>query len=470
MQIEQDKVMKPHHYIYIIVIGVFLLACSKQITEPQSKHDLTHLTKLESSKQRAGDAEKGKEYLLYGGYVDSGVPLSLFGKFFNSTNDELQRKGIGAGIPHGFNAFTNDDGIDVVSPNCLQCHAGYIDGDFILGLGNTDADFTMNTGGMSVMLDAVIASTYGMDSPQWKSYERFSTAMKTTGPEIITDVVGANSADKIAAVLAAHRDQESLEWTDEEMILLPEEVVPTDVPPWWLLKKKHAMFYTGVGQGDYARISMASSVLTIQDTTKAREIDNHFADVIAFLYSLEAPEYKFDIDENLALKGESIFNSKCATCHGSYGINESYPNYLVDVELVDTDRALLSANFGYGPFVEWYNESWFGQMPNAAKLVPGNGYVAPPLDGIWATAPYLHNGSVPTIELLLNSSSRPSVWKKETGYNQEELGLNYQTLTEKEDKFTYDTSVYGYGNSGHRFGDKLSEQERSAVIEYLKTL
>lgn len=462
--------MKSPHYISLFVLGIVLLACSKQVTDPQASDAFMHLTKLPASEQRPGNAEAGKEYLLYGGYVDSGIPLSLFGNFFNSVNDELGRSGIAEGIPHGFNAFTNDDGVDVVSPNCLQCHAGYIDGDFILGLGNTDADFTTNTGALSVMLDAVIASTYGMDSPQWKSYERFSTAMKATGPEIITEVVGANSADKIAAVLAAHRDQESLEWKEEEMIQLPDEVVPTDVPPWWLLKKKHAMFYTGVGQGDYARISMASSVLTIKDTTKAREIDDHFADVIAFLYSLEPPVYKYDVDESLAIQGESIFESKCSTCHGSYGVNEVYPNYLVDVELVDTDKALLDANFGYGPFVDWYNGSWFGQMPNAAKLVPGNGYVAPPLDGIWATAPYLHNGSVPTMELLLNSSLRPAIWKKEEGYNQEELGLNYQVLTTKQDKYSYDTSVFGYGNSGHRFGDKLTESERKAVIEYLKTI
>ena len=462
--------MKSIHYISLLIIGILLLACSKQVTDTQNNGDLIHLTNLEASEQREGNADLGKEYLLYGGYVDSGIPLSLFGNFFNSANDELKRTGIAEGIPHGFNAFTNDEGIDVVSPNCLQCHAGYIDDEFILGLGNTDADFTMNTGSLSVMLDAVIASTYGMDSPQYVSYERFSTAMKTTGPEIITEVVGANSADKIAAVLAAHRDQETLEWKDEEMILLPEEVVPTDVPAWWLLKKKHAMFYTGVGQGDYARISMASSVLTIKDTTKAKEIDSHFADVIAYLYTLEAPTYKYEIDESLALHGESIFEANCATCHGSYGINEIYPNYLVDVELVDTDRALLNANFGYGPFVEWYNGSWFGKMPNAAKLVPGNGYVAPPLDGIWATAPYLHNGSVPTVEMLLNSSLRPGIWKKQTGYNKTELGLNYEVLDSKKDKFSYDTSLFGYGNFGHRFGDKLSDAERTAVIEYLKTL
>lgn len=447
-----------------------LIACSKQTADIVQESPSEHLTKMEASTQRTGNSELGREYLLYGGYVDSGIPLELFGNFFNTDNDPLERSGIAEGIPHSYNAFVSDDGVEIVSPNCLQCHAGYIDGDFILGLGNTDADFTNNTAMATTMLDAVIASTYGQDSPQWKSYERFSTAVKFTGPEIITEVVGANSADKIAAVLAAHRDQESLRWTEEEMILLPDMVIPTDVPPWWLLKKKNAMFYTGVGRGDFARISMASSVLTIKDTIKAREIDGHFADVIAFLKSLEAPAYKYDIDQSLAAEGQTLFEANCSGCHGTYGDNESYPNYLVDQELVKTDPALLDANFGYGPFVDWYNGSWFGQAPYAAKLVPEEGYVAPPLDGIWASAPYLHNGSVPTVEMVLNSSLRPAIWKKQAGYNQNELGLNYQVLNSKEDKFSYDTSLYGYGNTGHTFGDKLTDNERTAVIEYLKTL
>ena len=463
--------MNYRHLIALFFLIFFIIACSKQVTQVKSgQADSPFLSYMEPSEQRKGDAEAGKKYLLYGGYVDSGIPIKLFGNFFGNSKDDLKREGIAQGIPHNFNAFVSDEGAEIVSPNCLQCHAGYIDGEFILGLGNTDGDFTMNTGAVSPMLDAVIASTFGQDSPQWKSYERFSQAIKATGPEIITEVVGANSADKIAAVLAAHRDQHSLEWIEEEMIDLPDEVVPTDVPPWWLLKKKNAMFYTGVGRGDYARISMASSILTLKDSTKAREVDENFVNVIAFLKSLEAPKYKFEIDQDLAYKGQSIFENNCSKCHGTYGDKEYYPNYLVDVELVDTDRALLNANFGYGPFVDWYNGSWFGQMPNAAKLVPGDGYVAPPLDGIWASAPYLHNGSVPTVEMLLNSKARPAIWKKQEGYDQSALGLNYITLEEKADKFTYDTSLYGYGNHGHRFGDKLSSEERMAVIEYLKTL
>ena len=58
-------------------------------------------------------------------------------------------------------------------------------------------------------------------------------------------------------------------------------------------------------------------------------------------------------------------------------------------------------------FIRWFNKSFFGEI---ARNEPAPGYMAPPLDGVWATAPYLHNGSVPTIEALLNSPSRPHYW------------------------------------------------------------
>jgi len=454
-----------------IIICLCIIACSKQvIMDEKFEPPADKVSTLAPSDQRVGDAEKGRTYLLEGGYVDSGIPLELFNMFFAGGLDELNRGGINEGVPHEYNAFINDEDVGIVSPNCLQCHAGYIDGQFILGLGNSDANFTQNTAAVTGLLDAAVISNYGMDSPEYRGYERFATAIKATGDKIITEVVGANSADKIAAVLAAHRNRDDLSWVDEPMLDIPEEVVPTDVPAWWLLKKKSAMFYTAVGRGDFARISMASSVLTMKDSMTAREIDNNFVDVIAYIKSLEPPQYTGAVDNAKAAEGETLFNQNCSGCHGTYGDTPTYPNLLVDVSFVKTDPSLLDANFGYGGFVDWYNSSWFDQEPNAAQLVPGNGYVAPPLDGIWATAPYLHNGSVPTIEALLNSEIRPVFWKKTGNYDHVSLGHGFQVEPSKTDSHTYDTNLVGYGNMGHTFGDRLTQVERMQIIEYLKTI
>src|SRR5262249_48323595 len=107
----------------------------------------------------------------------------------------------------------------------------------------------------------------------------------------------------------------------------------------------------------------------------------------------------------------------------------------------------------------------------------------PPLDGVWATAPYFHNGSVPTIYHVLNSRARPRVYTRSyrTGtedYDPIKLGWKFSVLDTPADpkkpgfelRKIYDTTQPGRGNSGHLFGDKFSDDERTAVIEYLKTL
>lgn len=112
-------------------------------------------------------------------------------------------------------------------------------------------------------------------------------------------------------------------------------------------------------------------------------------------------------------------------------------------------------------------------------MVPTEGYVAPPLDGIWATAPYPHNGSIPTLSNLLDSRSRPKRWQRSFGtrldqdYDREGVGwkvVRDPKVTEANEQKVYDTSKPGYGNQGHTFGDRLDADERAALIEYLKSL
>ena len=218
---------------------------------------------------------------------------------------------------------------------------------------------------------------------------------------------------------------------------------------------------------------MASSLLTLQDSTEARVVDNNFQDVLAYINSLEAPLYPEAIDNTLAEEGQAIFSEKCAYCHGTYGINETYPNFLVDLETIGTDSLLSQSNFSENIFMDWYNTSWFAQEPYRGYLQGGNGYIAPPLDGIWATAPYLHNGSIPTLEDLLNSPQRPVYWKRSFQTNDldyTKVGWNYTVESSKVDNETYDSTLPGYGNQGHIFGDDLSNEGRRALIEYLKTL
>jgi hypothetical protein len=73
----------------------------------------------------------------------------------------------------------------------------------------------------------------------------------------------------------------------------------------------------------------------------------------------------------------------------------------------------------------------------------------------------------------LNSTERPTYWKrdfKKPVYDYLNIGWTYETLQKSGGTTVYNTTLPGYGNFGHMFGDKLAEPERMAVIEYLKTL
>jgi hypothetical protein len=102
--------------------------------------------------------------------------------------------------------------------------------------------------------------------------------------------------------------------------------------------------------------------------------------------------------------------------------------------------------------------------PSAAHL---HGYKARPLDGIWATAPYLHNGSVQSLfQLLLPSGDRKKTFK--VGGRQ--FDTSNVGFLEDPTGFTFETSLPGNSNRGHEYGTSLTNDERHDLVSYLKTL
>ena len=440
---------------------------------------------IPASPQRSGDAAEGYRYLVTGDYIKSGIPYDYFLLGFGKTAANLlNRDSLNAQVSHEYTAVKAANGEVIVAPNCLQCHAQVFDGKLYVGLGNSMIDFTdrkkLNSRG-AVLAEKMLAR----DQRKYEAAEPFIRSMKAIGDELYTEVRGVNSADRLADLLVAHRDPQTLRWSDKPVMDVSGRVVPTDTPPWWLLKKKHAMFYNGFGRGDFGRFLMASNLLTVSDSSEAREVDGHFNDVLAYIYSIQPPTYPRPINASLARKGGVLFVQNCAKCHGHYdaagGGGGDYPNLLIPASTIGTDSLLYTSNFQSPQFIAWFNKSWFAQGDHPARLEPFDGYIAPPLDGIWITAPYLHNGSVPTLEGVLNSKARPAYWSRDFDnpqYDYAEVGWKYSreevpavtAAPGVKGKSVYNTTLPGYGNYGHRFGDKLTEPERKAVIEYLKTL
>lgn len=430
--------------------------------------------------QRSGDAQVGYTALVNNAYVPCGIPKSAYSKVFGPAGEADRipgRVGKNAELPYNFTSHTTKEGVEVITSNCLTCHAGRINGKLVVGLGAADGDFTATPLSQKNVFEAVgqFVDTEA-ERAEWKKWkERVSSIVDYSHLE----TRGPNPADEFTGVLFAHHDPKTLAWISDPGPLPPATDVPVDVPPWWRMAKKSSMFYLGAGRGDHARHMMTASILCISSVEEAKAIDAYFGDVNAYIQSIPPPKYPFAIDAALAQKGQGVFETTCARCHGTYGASSTYPNLLIPLADIHTDALLASGTAQFTTtLVDWHKASWFGET---SRLEPQAGYVPPPLDGIWATAPFLHNGSVPTMEALLNSKLRPTYWSRSfdsSDYDQKALGWKHTVLGQgkegaadaKGKAAIYDTTHPGYGNGGHTYGDALGDAERTAVIEYLKTL
>ena len=418
------------------------------------------------------DPVEGRRALLNEDYIGCGIPASIYDTFYGSapaTSRLPERDGRNAELPFYMTAFESDSGVEVITSNCLYCHASILDGAVVVGLGDSRLNFTEDPTTYAAAVP-LLAET----DAEREEAQKWSDRMVATSQYVVTDTVGVNPADTIAAALFAHRDADTLAWHVDPMLEMPDRVVPTDVPPLWNLNKKTRTLYTGAGQGNITRIMMTASALCVDETERADEIYRMFRHIHAYLATIEPPAWPGTLDAEAVARGQVVFEAQCASCHGIHGDDWTYPELVVSTDDVGTDPLLSDYTLGGGlRFVEWFERSWYGQD---ASIAGTGGYIAPPLDGIWVTAPYFHNGSVPTLEGVVDSSQRPTYWRRLSGYNTEAPGLLYaeDTVGKAETTGTpatlYDTTLEGYSNAGHTYGDALSETERADLLWYLRSL
>jgi cytochrome c peroxidase len=138
------------------------------------------------------------------------------------------------------------------------------------------------------------------------------------------------------------------------------------------------------------------------------EYDEQFQDLLHYLFVLEPPAWPFaTASADAVARGEGLFATRCASCHGSYGGESAgFPDLVVPLAQIDTDPVRTQAFAG--DEIALFNESWFAEP---APFEETDGYLAPPLIGVWASAPYFHNGSVPDLASVLDSAARPARWR-----------------------------------------------------------
>lgn len=353
-----------------------------------------------------------------------------------------------------------DDGQNGWVMNCLACHGGKVAGQVVPGLGNSH--FALQT----LVEDVRMTKLFG-----GKKFAHLDSASLTMP---LGTNVGTTNSVVFGVVLAALRDGDMN--VDRTRKVPPLRHHDMDAPALWNVKKKSRLYIDGFAPKNH-RVLMQFMMLPRNDANTLKSWEPEFKDILAWIESLKPPKYPWPIDQTLAKQGKAVFENNCSRCHGTYGEGASYPEKMVAIEVVGTDRVRLDAlNVEHR---RWMKDGWMSRYGDDRVDLNPAGYVAPPLDGIWATAPYFHNGSVPTLWHVLNSKDRPTVWSRSSadGYDRVRVGLDVQTLQEvpantstREARRFFDTRNSGKSAGGHLFPDKLTAQQKSAVLEYLKSL
>jgi len=295
--------------------------------------------------------------------------------------------------------------------------------------------------------------------------------------------------------------------------------------PWTNYKYKTAgtegqgLYVDGGFTGNVADVTYAMAISRDHlgaDYAEAREVFRQ--SVPEYFKSLTTPRYPFiaDVSEEKADAGHAVFIETCGRCHGDFKKTGpktydlvSFPNKLVDQDELGTDPLRITGVFDMN--AEERKRFLSGSVTTTHR------YVAPPLVGIWARGPYLHNASVPTVYNLLKSSSRPRKYSMRpsstdpNNYDQARIGWKFidesakshQQILEQMEQEPYvrvfdpdwrspeqwealkqalanvknakvdptKPELYtGMLNTGHTFGDDLTEEQRLAVLEFLKCL
>ena len=344
--------------------------------------------------------------------------------------------------------------------NCFACHGGLVNGQSIPGAPNS-----------SLALETLTAEVRLTKLRMGKPLARMEVGSLFMP---LGSTHGTTNAVMFGVALMAFRDS--------HLNVVPRRIPPPmthhdmDAPPWWHFHRKKNLYIDGFAPKS-SRALMQFMLVEQNGPERFTEWEQDFQDVFAYLQSLRPPKYEGPIDRQLAEEGRIAFERVCAECHGTYGREPEYPERVVSLEEVGTDPVRHQAlNREHR---RSYHKSWFGHFGTTQVTLEPTGYVAPPLDGVWASAPYLHNGAVPTLWHILHPDRRPTVWRRSgntldmqrIGWRVEELNSVPKGIKSGFERRAYfDTRRFGKSGAGHLFANELGEQERAAVLEYLKTL
>jgi hypothetical protein len=276
---------------------------------------------------------------------------------------------------------------------------------------------------------------------------------------------------------------------DLERLPAAEVIGTADLPSLWNQGPRNGMRLHWDGNNDSVRERNFSASFGAGATPSTVDI-GALDRVQGWIWTLASPRYPFAVDAAAAARGRAHYMQHCYACHGTQDFGREFAEHGFKVGgdlrlgMVEPRASLLPRNrtdpYRLDSFT-WelsvHQATLLADTPEQLKRFrKTDGYATMPLDGIWARAPYLHNGSVPTLtDLLQPAARRPKTfYRKDDVYDQVRGGFvsDAQAIGADRDRyFLYDTALPGNGNVGHEYGvDELDDTQKRELVEFLKTM
>jgi hypothetical protein len=244
----------------------------------------------------------------------------------------------------------------------------------------------------------------------------------------------------------------------------------TDLPSIWMQEPRKGMQLHWDGNNTSVEERNKSAALGAGVTPVTIDL-GRIKRIEDWLLHLEPPAYPFGINQDLASSGQMLYRQHCSSCHGENGRNFTgpYVGHVDPIGQIGTDPHRLDS-FTY-TLAANQNTLYAGYPWRFTQFRKTFGYANMPLDGIWLRAPYLHNGSVPTLrDLLEPPENRPKVfYRGDDVYDKIKVGFRSDVPDENGRRFfKYDTTLIGNANAGHLYGATLPAKDKDAIVEFLK--
>jgi mono/diheme cytochrome c family protein len=254
-----------------------------------------------------------------------------------------------------------------------------------------------------------------------------------------------------------------------------EKIGASDFPSLWNQKPREGLHLHWDGDNDSvdernlsAALGAGVTPVTVDHASIQRIKD--------WIWTLPPPAYPYPIDRALATQGATVYQQQCASCHADHRFRDGIVpaggsvGQVEDIDAIQTDPHRLNS------YTAIFALNQYGLYPESpyrfTHFRKTHGYANQPLDGIWLRGPYLHNGSVPTLRDLLEPPERRPVafYRGYDVFDRDHVGfVSNVASAEGRTFFKYDTSIPGNGNGGHTYGTTLSDADKRAIVEYLKT-